>query len=256
MHRLWIIAGSIFTVVVLAAGSYTAVNAMAHEEVEAHRAVSADGVDEIVVRTTSGHVEVVGDPTATEIEVDATIRHGLRRTDFSVTERGGRLFVDGTCNHFLALWCRVDVTLRVPADIPLDIGSSNGGIEVTDVDAGVVAKTSNGSVSLIGLGGDVDARTSNGTVRGHGLDGDAASAKSSNGRIELTFASPPRRVEATTSNGSVEITVPEDDTAYAIDTDASSNSSTEITVRTDPASDHTIAAKTSNGSISVFYPTS
>lgn len=255
MRKFWMTIGSIFTVAALAFGTYTTVSALARD-VEHHRDVlAAGGIAAIEVDTDSGSIEVVGDPDATEITVEAEVSHGLRRTGYSLERRGDTIVASGDCNILVSFWCRVDMTITIPADIAVDIDSSNGFIDVTDVDGPVVMNTSNGTIDMIGLGGNVTVSSSNGAIRGHGLAGDTVRADTSNGAIELTFAKAPLTVSADTSNGSVKITVPDDDTAYAVETDTS-NGSTDTTVRTDPTSDHTITADTSNGSISIFYPTS
>lgn len=255
MRTFWMTVGSILTVAALAFGTYSTVNALARDTEHRRDVVDAAGIDIVDVDADNGRIDVVGDPDATEVTVEAEIGHGLRPTEYAVTRTGRTLSVGGNCSNFVALWCRVNVTITMPADIAVELRSRNGAIDVTDIDAPVVMHTSNGSIDMIGLSGTVSADTSNGSIRGHGLAGDSVSADTSNGEIELTFAEAPHTVRADTSNGSVKIIVPDDDTAYAVQADAS-NGSTDTTVRTDPTSDHTITADTSNGSISIFYPTS
>ena len=93
-----------------------------------------------------------------------------------------------------------------------------------------------------------------GSVIGTGLRSAAVDADSDNGSVRLTFAEPPRNVEATTDNGSVEVVVPDDDTTYLVDID-SQHGSTDIGVRTDPDSDRLVRGRTQNGNVTVRYPT-
>src|SRR5690606_31233541 len=104
------------------------------------------------------------------------------------------------------------------------------------------------------LSGDLQASTDNGRVEATGLRSAAVSARSHNGRVSLTFAEAPQVVDATTSNGRVEIVVPDDATPYLVDIDTD-HGSTDVGVRTDPTSDRRIHGRSHNGDVTVRYPT-
>ena len=117
----------------------------------------------------------------------------------------------------------VRFSIRVPHKALLDlISTSNGKIQIEDVEGHARLHTSNGGVRVSRVKGEVEARTSNGTIEAQDVDGNV-NLHTSNGaiRAETMHGS----FEGTTSNGS-------------------------ITARlNDPASTWPVRAETSNGHI-------
>lgn len=108
----------------------------------------------------------------------------------------------------------------VPRRSQLRARTSNGRINVQDLDGPMHLTTSNGSIRLDDVTGDIDVTTSNGRINadfqsdevkvrtsngGIYLEGEAGSvtARTSNGRIELELAGEGGSVNLTTSNGSI-----------------------------------------------------
>ena len=108
----------------------------------------------------------------------------------------------------------------------------------------------NGSVRLADVSGPLQVSTDNGRVEGTRLRSQQVTADSDNGRVQLEFDEAPTTVIATTSNGRVEVVVPDDGTAYRVDV-RTSNGSETIEVPIDSASQRTISVRTSNGSATV-----
>lgn len=254
MRRLWIIAGSLLAVAALVAGTFTVVNLVAREEVIENATFSATGVTHLDVDGENGRVDVVGDGES-EITVEARITHGLRRTGHRAAVEGATLRVEASCPRGLPVRCRVDYRIVVPSRLAASVRNHNGAITVRDIDGAVDVATSNGAIDLARVGGRLQARTSNGSIRGRGLRTIAATARTSNGSVELAFSAPPEGVDARTSNGAIEVVVPDDANTYRIDADVSFFGSTDNAIRSDPTSDRSIRARTSNGGITVRYPT-
>jgi hypothetical protein len=255
MGRLWMIIGSVLAVATVGFATYNVVSLIAHEEVTETTTVHADGITSIRLHNDNGTVEILGDDDVDEVTIVAEISHGLRRTVTEATVEGDVLVVDMDCPTSLnQVWCSVDYRLVVPAALDLDVHNENGRLVLRDIDGDVIADGDNGRVELARLTGDVDASTDNGSLRASGLRGDVVHGRSSNGSVRLSFAEAPTTVTARTSNGSVEVVVPEDDTAYRVAAD-STIGSIDTAVRTDPSSDRTITADTQHGSITVRYPT-
>lgn len=255
MHRLWLPIGSVLAVFALGFGTFNIVSVLAHEEVTETAAFEAAGLEALRVRSDNGTVEILGGDRD-DVALTAHVSHGLRRTTTSAEVRGDTLVVESDCPGFPMVWCSVDYRLEIPDDLDVDVDTRNGRIEIRDVHGHVDVQSSNGPIDLARLDGPVDARTSNGPVEARGLRGERASVATSNGPVALSFAEPPTSVQVATSNGPVEIILPEDpDVAYSIDADTNFVGRTDIGVRTDPTSDRSIAASTSNGSVTVRYPT-
>lgn len=255
MNRLWLPIGSLITVAAIAFGTFNAVALIAHEEVTETATFAADGVTALRIDNDDGTVEVVGSGRD-DIALVADISHGLRRTSHAAAVEGDTLVVDGDCPGGPLVWCSVDYRIEVPAELTVDVDNRNGSVSVRDVAGAVTVRSSNGRLELAGIAGDVTARTSNGSIDARGLQGDTVSADTSNGAVSLSFATVPSAVVADTSNGSIEIVVPEDpDVAYRVDAGDNFVGRTEIGVRTDPTSERSIVAETSNGSVTVRYST-
>jgi len=95
----------------------------------------------------------------------------------------------------------VRFSIRVPRKALLDlISSSNGRIQIEDVEGRARLHTSNGGIRVSRVKGEVEARTSNGTIEAQDVDGNV-NLHTSNGaiRAETTHGS----FEGTTSNGSI-----------------------------------------------------
>jgi DUF4097 and DUF4098 domain-containing protein YvlB len=142
--------------------------------------------------------------------------------------------------------CSVEYTIDVPAGADVRGQTSNGAIKLRDVGQ-VEVGTSNGRIELEDVQGTIDVETSNGRIEGDDLNGDGIRAESSNGAIDLELGTA-QDVEARTSNGAIELTVPAD--SYRIATETS-NGSTDLRVANDPDGRFTLDLRTSNGSITV-----
>ena len=66
--------------------------------------------------------------------------------------------------------------------------------------------------------------------------------------MRLAFADPPRSVRATSRDGSVQLTLPDDRTAYHV-TVSTKDGSSDVTVPTDSTAPRRITASTSDGDV-------
>ncbi|HXW06530.1 MAG TPA: DUF4097 family beta strand repeat-containing protein [Vicinamibacterales bacterium] len=107
----------------------------------------------------------------------------------------------------------VSYDLAVPPQSSLSLNTTNGGINIRDVEGRLEFRTVNGGVKLSGLAGDVRGRTSNGGVdvdldgptwNGNGLD-----VETSNGGVRLRIPDGySARLETGTVNGGFNIDFP------------------------------------------------
>jgi hypothetical protein len=165
---------------------------------------------------------------------------------------GNRLVVTSSgCGFTPGLGCTGSVDLDVPRDVTLRLRASNSRLSLQDLTGAIDASTSNGSVVGAGLTGPLLLHTSNGRIEMTGLRSSRVDGSTSNGSVRMTFLTAPTTVVASTSNGSAEVLVPRDGTAYRVDA-TTSNGANEVTVPTDPQADRTIDAHTSNGAVRVL----
>ena len=128
---------------------------------------------------------------------------------------------------------------------PARLRTSNGSIRVQNLRGYLDAQTSNASVDLIDVDGDAIAHTSNGHVHAEDVRG-GFDAKTSNAGVNARIVPGSRSIRVETSNGGVELTLPE-----GISNDARVHTSNSgITVRLPAAAKGRIVARTSNSSIS------
>jgi DUF4097 and DUF4098 domain-containing protein YvlB len=139
--------------------------------------------------------------------------------------------------------------IRVPRRTELDrIISSNGRIQIDDVEGAARLRTSNGSIKAIRTQGAYEIETSNGAVDLDGHNGPAV-VRTSNGQVHAENVR--GHLDATTSNGSItaRLTDPEPGRPLKL---SSSNGSINLTLETLRNND--IVASTSNSSITVRMP--
>jgi hypothetical protein len=104
--------------------------------------------------------------------------------------------------------------IHVPRTAHLDwIKSTNGRIDVHDLDAGARLRTSNGKIRGDHIRGGVEAQTSNGGIDLRDIEG-GATLQTTNGPIALAMTHPPAaNIRAETSNGSITLRLPPDTAA-------------------------------------------
>lgn len=253
MRRLWIVFGSLFTVAAVGFATFNVVMLIAHEKVTERASFDAAGVTALEIHTDNGSIEVVGGDV-TEITLVAEISHGLRPTTHRAELEGSTLVVRSDCKLAMTYWCSTDYQLVVPTALAVTADSNNGRVTLRDLTGSIDVDSDHGRLELIRLTGAVEATSDNGRIEGSGLRSSRVTATTDNGSVRLTFAAAPRTVVARTSNGSVDVVVPDDTTAYRVETDTDQGS-IDAAVRTDPDSERSIVATTRNGSVRVRYPT-
>jgi Putative adhesin len=228
----WLVVGSVVAIAVLAWTTFQVVDLLAHGR-RTETVTITEPVDVVDVSASSGFVHVVATERDT-ITLTASISDGLRETSTSQRVVDGRLVVRSSCPAFGGVWCSTDYTLEVPTGTAVRVRADNGQVRVS------------------GATGDVDAASDNGSVVIDDARAESVSARSDNGRVELRFSSAPMSVTALSDNGSVEIILPDTAVDYRVDA-SSDNGDVDAAVRTDPASDRVITARSDNGRVTVRY---
>ena len=134
---------------------------------------------------------------------------------------------------------------------PARLKTSNGAISVNRLHGTLDAQTSNGPLDLTEIDGDVSAHTSNGKILAEGLNG-SLEMSTSNGAIHAVILRPDRAVRVETSNGSVDVTLPD---GFSRELRAHTNNSA-ITLRAPTSLSAHVMAHTSNSSIASDFDAS
>jgi Toastrack DUF4097 len=132
--------------------------------------------------------------------------------DVDVTVDDGRVRTSGPRTSGRRSW-QVSYRIETPRAIDLELGTSNGSIDLSSVEGRIRAESSNGAMRLTDLAGDVSTSTSNGavvaTLAGPTWRGAGFEATTRNGSVRLNL--PDRynsRLVASTGNGSLSIDFP------------------------------------------------
>lgn len=140
-------------------------------------------------------------------------------------------------------------TIRAPRRIVVERAeTSNGSVEVEELEGEVRLASSNGRIRAVRVRGDVEASTSNGPVELVECNG-AALLRTTNGRIQAEGVRAP--LEATTSNARIEARLAEATGSGPVKL-RTSNGSVRLTLEQAPKAD--VVVTTSNGSIVVRAP--
>jgi hypothetical protein len=245
---LWISA--LVAIVSIAFGAVSLADLLAHSRREQTLSFPVTKVLEV---RTDGSVTVRA-AAVEHITVVRRIDRGFRHPAYTAGVVGDRLVLTGSCPVMVNQWCRVSYTVEVPATTTVTVHADAGGVTVTGIDGDLDLSSSAGSVTVTDASGAVRAHSSAGSVTADHLRAADVDASSSAGRVSLSFAVPPSSVVAHSSAGSVEVVVPDDETAYRVDASSSAGSES-VDVRTDPASTRTIEVSSSAGSVRIHYPT-
>lgn len=188
-----------------------------------------------------------------EVVVEKDVTTGVFGGSSAEEQAGSTLRLTQRCPVVLGFRCRGTYTLTVPADVEVRGSTTNGAIRIQGLEGTVDVVTTNGAVHMEDLAGAVSVGTTNGRIEGDSLATPSLRASTSNGAVRLGFVTTPTRLEVRTSNGGVEVVLPEDAPVVAVSAQTS-NGDTVADVRTDPSSDSRFDISTSNGDIVVRYP--
>ncbi|MFI1585471.1 hypothetical protein [Embleya sp. NPDC020630] len=112
----------------------------------------------------------------------------------------------------------------------------------------VQAVTSSGRITLVGLSGDVSAHTTGGSIEGKELTAGTVTAKADEDAIDLSFASPPARVDADGDTARVRLPA---GVGYVVDA-TSDRGAVQVEVPRDAAAPYHVKVRTRSGDASVL----
>jgi hypothetical protein len=215
-------------------GGYTVATQLATTQASRQLDLDAAGVRSLVVRVDIGRVRIE-QTTAAAGRIEGVLRQEGSWTmpTFESTRSGDELVLDGSCHGRWFAECATDLVLRVPRGLALD------------------ARASVGDVSAAGAFSDVALETSTGDVSADELDAGSVSAVSSVGDVRVRLVAAPEQVDVVSSVGDVRVVVPDDGTAYDVQTQIGVGDS-QTTVPVDSASPNRIRVTSSVGDVRVL----
>lgn len=244
-RRLWVLIG----LIVLVAAGLIFVSAVSNRDQHARTEIF-DDVSRVVFELDNSPIEFVGGEG--DVVVDISASTGFMSGDARLEQDGDTLFIVHECPSLFGVGCRASFEVHLPSETQISGSASNGRISLMSIDGLVDATTSNGAITVDDVSSEVSVQTSNGSITGTQISSERLEASTSNGRIDLGFVSVPSFVAATTSNGSIEVVLPDESPPYAVTT-STSNGQVTTDIRTDPEAADTIETRTSNGDITIRY---
>jgi Putative adhesin len=171
----------------------------------------------------------------------------------TVTARtsGGITVIDGRgCVAFRSMRCTFDLTVTLPAPLPLTVTRHSGDISAADLTGPLELATTNGDIDTADTRGTLELQSTNGSIHVSNAASGQTSASTTNGNVVLSFLRAPTTVTATSTNGNVTVGVPVRGATYFVVTRTTSGAE-RTAVPTDHASARTITAQTTNGDITI-----
>jgi DUF4097 and DUF4098 domain-containing protein YvlB len=156
----------------------------------------------VVVKNDNGRVKCeVGDDEV--VRVSATMKNP-RSVKYDVSQDGDVITVEAKSKGkasllgFLGQGGSADIVVVAPRKTVLDVGTSNGVIEVSGFESESSIKSTNGRLAAQGMIGRLDASSTNGRISLNACEGDLI-VRSTNGRIAVEDAQ--GSINASTVNG-------------------------------------------------------
>jgi hypothetical protein len=225
-QRRMLIVGLVPLLALIVGGAAVTVSTIRGKLSYSYSAAFAPGADGVQIMADVSTQVLASTDGKVHVTVDGS--YAVAKPDIQVSTAGGELLVETRCPDSR---CEVDLTVEVPAR------------------AAVQAKVEGNSINVVGVSSPLTLVASNGSVDVARVRSSQVSVDVQRGSVSLLFDSPPDRVSATASEGSITLQVPWT-TTYAVDAVAAQGS-TEVAVPNDSAATHHLYLRTSYGSITV-----
>lgn len=159
--------------------------AFSYDEVK-HLRLSAAGIELLEIDCGAGYLEVAGIEGLDKIEVKAEIilkglsereaqRFIKNNVKLSLEKRGNRaVLISGirSSSSFLD-WGekRIDLTVKVPKNIDLDVEDGSGSIDIEDITGSLEIDDGSGSIDIVKITGNIEIEDGSGTITIEGCNG-------------------------------------------------------------------------------------
>jgi DUF4097 and DUF4098 domain-containing protein YvlB len=189
-----------------------------HCEIRQHRFAMTAGELSIDVGA-NGSIQVEG-YNGSEVRVTARVTARGRTADAArdlaqrvqVRAGAGEVRATGPRTSGTESWT-VSVRVQVPHGVALESRTTNGSISIAGTRAAVQARTTNGAITVADAVGRLDVRSTNGTIRAAVAAGaaplESVQLRTTNGAVQLTVPEgTSARLELSTTNGGITTDIP------------------------------------------------
>jgi DUF4097 and DUF4098 domain-containing protein YvlB len=163
----------------------------------------------LTVTNINGQVEISSwdgnNVTINAVKKSSFGQEELDKIDIDVTSIGDYLNIQTKYSGLATIQGSVDMNIKVPHTIYIEsVTTSNGAIQITDINGDTKASSSNGAIIINTVNGYVSAETSNGRIEVKGTTG-IKNIHTSNGAITIEVADFRDNISIDTSNGPVAV---------------------------------------------------
>ncbi|MFJ8824773.1 DUF4097 family beta strand repeat-containing protein [Streptomyces sp. NPDC102467] len=145
--------------------------------------------------------------------------------------------------------CSARHRVEVPRGIAVVVRSDDGSVRANDFKKGLDIATQDGSVHVENVSGPLRLQGDDGSLHASGVDARKVSVRSKDGSVHLTLRTVPDRVEASTDDGSLTLTLPGSAT-YRVSTHTD-DGGVHVDVPRDTHSAHRISARSQDGEVTL-----
>ncbi|HVR40316.1 MAG TPA: hypothetical protein VMU84_14565 [Thermoanaerobaculia bacterium] len=176
MQKTAVVAGALL---LAASGARAGWLSGCDESAPRHVVTPASGITRVVVEARAGSLEIRGQRGLSQITADGTAcssdRDFLKKIDLRLSRSGSELHVDVLIPDHGGFFgnneARLDLTVNVPAGIPMEIHDSSGWMKVSDIGAATI-NDSSGEMEVRNVQGNLTVHDSSGEVDIDGVSGD------------------------------------------------------------------------------------
>ncbi|MGW4796617.1 hypothetical protein ACWEPC_29775 [Nonomuraea sp. NPDC004297] len=255
MRGLWLLAGSVVTVVALTLSTLGLWHSFARASTPTEHTMRSIPFEGQKVRIAVGRGQVslwiVSGP-AGKVHVQRVLRWSRHRP--TVTEDWGAasatLRLDATCpgsDQPTGPVCEADYIVAVPPETAVEAGTSGGPLFVEELFGDLRLTSVSGNVRVRAVAGDLYARIGTGSFDGDDLGGERADVEVGSGDVRLTFHKKPSDVRAVVrTKGDVMVAVPP--SPYDV---TAEGANTSIDLRQSPGASRRITASAPDGIVTL-----
>ncbi|MDD5541768.1 MAG: DUF4097 family beta strand repeat-containing protein [Acidobacteriia bacterium] len=219
MTRTRLGIGSILVAIVLVQTGCFPVDAIQRQE-EISKSFDLKRGGSVSVRNVNGSITVTGwDQERVQLVAvksaggfdDHDAQENLKRLEVHIDQNGNTLTVETRSPSGFHFGGGVTYTLKVPRRCDLELHSTNGGLNTSDVEGTIRLGTTNGTIKADNIGGTLNGTTTNGRIIAtfNKVSGDLVHLSTTNGSIQLSLPEDAGAVvEAHTTNGSIKTDFP------------------------------------------------
>lgn len=185
-----------------------------------------------------------------QVRVEATGEYSAHRPVVTATTANSTTKIVARCAERQRN-CNVTVQIFLPAGLDVTANSNNGDIQANRLTGALRLSTVNGDIDVTGSSGALSLQNQNGGIFVDRARSRRLTATNENGEVTAEFVAPPDFVNASSQNGTVDLTVPGHN-SYAIAAHTI-NGHRDVSVPNSANSSHKLIATSGNADVVVQY---